>query len=153
MKRVAQKLFIAGMLAALAGLGQAYAETGQGDAQGQTPKQGMMGKGQMHKGGPGERLRYMARKLQLTEEQKGQIKPILQDEFKQMKALREDTSLSREQKREKMQDIHNAAYEKIKPILTPEQQKKHDEMRRKAMEQREDMRKKKGAEPPPSAQQ
>jgi Spy/CpxP family protein refolding chaperone len=41
-----------------------------------------------------------------------------------MKALREDTSLSQEDRRAKMKEIRDAMQAKIKEILTPEQYKK-----------------------------
>ena len=79
---------------------------------------------------PEKRLMKMSQSLNLTEEQEAKIKPFLEDESTKIKAIRDDSSLTREQKRAKVREIHSATYEQFKPILTLEQQKKHDEMRK-----------------------
>lgn len=48
--------------------------------------------------------------------------------MKQMKAVHEDSSLSAEQKRDKMKSIHDSSHEQINAVLTPEQQTKFKEM-------------------------
>lgn len=75
-----------------------------------------------------KRLMKMGCMLNLSEEQKAKIAPVLEQESVKVKAVREDSSLTREQRRQKMRDIHTATYTQIKPMLTPEQQKKHEEM-------------------------
>jgi Spy/CpxP family protein refolding chaperone len=60
----------------------------------------------------------------LTNEQQKQLKPILQDEFKQLKAVKDDASMSPEQKKAKAAKIHAGAKSQIGSILTPEQKKK-----------------------------
>jgi len=71
----------------------------------------------------------VAQELDLTKDQKQQLKPILQEEAQKLKALRTDTSLSRQQKRQKLQQIRQDMVAKIKPILTPEQLVKWQELR------------------------
>ncbi len=73
--------------------------------------------------------------LNLTEEQKSKLRPILIDERMQMESLRNDTSLSDDQKVEKAHQIRAAAAPKIKAVLTPEQLKKLADMQQKAMQQ------------------
>lgn len=90
------------------------------------------------------RLEEMSKQLNLTDDQKAKLKPILQDEGQQMKAVHEDTSLTHEQKKAKMKDIREAHRPQIDQILTPDQQKKWEEMKQKAKEQRE---KKSGGQP------
>jgi Spy/CpxP family protein refolding chaperone len=51
---------------------------------------------------------------------RAKIQPLLEDEHKQLAALRENTSLSREEKQAKFKQIHT--YDQIKPILTEQQQ-------------------------------
>ncbi len=73
-------------------------------------------------GGPqGDRLEMMKEKLSLTAEQAEKIKPLLEKDREKIMALRQDASLSREEKGEKMREILKASMEAIKPILTPEQ--------------------------------
>jgi Spy/CpxP family protein refolding chaperone len=81
---------------------------------------------------PEKRLMKMERSLNLTEEQKTKIKPILDEESLKIKTIREDAALTPDQKRAKVREIHSATYDQIKPVLTAEQQKKHDEMRKSA---------------------
>jgi len=80
----------------------------------------------------------MSENLNLTEEQKAKIRPILEDEAEQLKALRADTSLSPEQSRAKARESRSSTRSQIDQILTPEQKGKRTEMQRKARERREE---------------
>jgi len=77
----------------------------------------------------GDRLAMLTEKLGLTEAQQEQIKPILKSEFEQMKALKDDTTTPKDEKREKFKSIHQAAEEQINAILTPEQLQKMKDWR------------------------
>lgn len=70
----------------------------------------------------------MTKNLGLTADQQQQVAAILKAQAEQGKALRDDTSLSKEQRREKMQAQGKATREKIRALLTPEQQAKLDAM-------------------------
>ncbi len=59
--------------------------------------------------------------LNLTDDQKEKVKPILKDQMEQMKALRGDTSLTPEDRRGKVKDIHQATNAKLKTIFNTEQ--------------------------------
>lgn len=83
----------------------------------------------MHQRQHGNRLDWLSKQLNLTDEQKAKIKPILADEGKQMRTVREDTSLSQQQKHEKMMQLHETVDSQINDVLTPEQQKKFAEVR------------------------
>lgn len=78
------------------------------------------------------KLQQISTELNLTDEQKTQIKPVLQDEFTQLKGVRNDSSMSPEQKKAKATEIHQSAKSQISSFLTPEQQKKLAEMRETA---------------------
>ena len=82
-------------------------------------------------------LQQLSEKLNLTEEQKTAIKPILAAEANDIKAVHQDTSLSTEQKTAKVKEIREAGREKINALLTPEQQKKFAEMKEQAVQRRE----------------
>jgi Spy/CpxP family protein refolding chaperone len=71
-----------------------------------------------------ERLKRMSERLNLTDEQKEKIRPMLRGEADQMKALHEDQSLSPEQRREKGRQIRRATDKQIRETLTPEQRGK-----------------------------
>ena len=67
--------------------------------------------------------------LGLTEEQKKQIVPILQQELKQLGELKKDASLSGLGKVEALRKIGVSFDEKIKPLLNADQQAKFQAMR------------------------
>lgn len=74
----------------------------------------------------------MAEELSLTADQKGKLKPILEDEAQKIKTLRADTSLSAKEKRAKLAEFREATNAKVKPILTPDQATKWEKMRKEA---------------------
>ena len=76
-----------------------------------------------------QKLQAMSQQLQLTPQQKQQIKPILMDEAPKLKALKADTSLGPMQKAMKMRQIGQDTDTKLKPILTPEQYEKWEQIR------------------------
>lgn len=90
--------------------------------------------GNMHRDRVGERLEWLSRHLNLTEDQKKLLKPMLTGEFKQMRAVGEDASLTQNQKRERMKQIHEASRPQVQAILTPEQQQKFAQMKEEAKE-------------------
>jgi Spy/CpxP family protein refolding chaperone len=80
----------------------------------------------------GDFLRELSAKLNLTDEQQAAIRPILVSEAEDIKAVRQDTELTVEQKQAKIQEIREKSREKINAVLTPEQQKKFAEMKGEA---------------------
>ena len=77
----------------------------------------------------GERLQGLAEQLKLTDEQKEKIKPILQDERKKVRELRENKDLARQDRVAKLKEIREDIRAKVKPILTPEQLEKWNKLR------------------------
>jgi hypothetical protein len=77
--------------------------------------------------------------LGLNEQQKQQILPFLQDEVKQLGALKKNTSLKPREKVEQLKQIGSAIDAKIMPLLDQQQQKKfqalREEKRREMIEQ------------------
>jgi Spy/CpxP family protein refolding chaperone len=84
---------------------------------------------QMQKTQRESRMEYLSKELNLTDEQKTKLKPILADEGKQMRAVHDDTSLTQDQRREKMKELRANSETQINDILTPEQQKKFEELK------------------------
>jgi hypothetical protein len=64
------------------------------------------------------------------------LKPILQAQAQQ---LRDDPSLSPEQKSAKKQIIHELTHDQIDNVLTPEQQEKFKQMKRDGIEKHKEM--------------
>jgi Spy/CpxP family protein refolding chaperone len=112
-------------LGALLGLGQVALS-------GQEPSIQAVGRRAGRRDRVEERLQRMNEQLNLTDEQKAKIRPILQEQMKQLRALRQDTSLAPEQKGEKTRQIRKSAREQIDQILTLEQMAKRAEMRKHA---------------------
>ena len=81
-------------------------------------------------------MQRLSSRLNLSEEQKKQIRPILDEEVGKLKDLRNDTNLNKEEKRTKFKKIADDTFGKIHQLLTPDQQKKHDELRQQALERR-----------------
>jgi Spy/CpxP family protein refolding chaperone len=76
-----------------------------------------------------EKLQHISSELNLSDDQKQQLKPILQSEFQQLKAVKDDASLSPDQKQSKAQEIQQNAKSQMATILTPDQQKKLQSMK------------------------
>jgi len=76
-------------------------------------------------------------KLNLTDDQKAQVKKIHEDMRAQAEAVKSDSTLSADQQHAKLEGIRKSAHEQVKQLLTPDQRKqmKADEMARKAARQ------------------
>ena len=74
-----------------------------------------------HRGG---RLAKLADELALTDAQKTQLKPILQDARQQAKAIKDDTTLTPDARKAKMKDLQKSTRSQMLSILTPEQRAK-----------------------------
>ncbi|MBT0665200.1 hypothetical protein KI809_12910 [Geobacter pelophilus] len=89
---------------------------------------------------PDKRLNLMTRNLGLTKDQQQKIRPILEEEAAQLNALRGNDSYNRDERRAQLQQLNEATYEKIKPYLSPDQQKKHELARQTIKENRSKQR-------------
>ncbi|MBS1800737.1 MAG: hypothetical protein JSS95_13030 [Acidobacteria bacterium] len=116
------------------------------DAAPASPPQGQMGPrggGRME----GRQLEMLTKRLNLTADQQTQVKAIDEDTSKQMMAVRNDTSLSQDDRRSKMMTIRKASQDKIRGILTDDQKTKYDAL---LAEQQQRMRGRgQGGEAPP----
>jgi len=70
-----------------------------------------------------KRLRHLSKRLNLTDDQKEKLRPILQDEANQIKAVDDDTSLTPQQRHRKEKEIHVATRSQMDGILTDDQKK------------------------------
>jgi len=81
--------------------------------------------GDMHRNhSPEARLDWLSQQLNLTDEQKEKLRPILADESKQIKAVWDDTSLTQDQKHAKAKLIKESTRPQIDAVLRPEQRQK-----------------------------
>ncbi len=63
----------------------------------------------------------IAQQLNLTDDQKTKVQPILEAQRQKMSDLRQDTSLSPEDRKAKVQEIRKDTLDQLKDILTPDQ--------------------------------
>jgi periplasmic protein CpxP/Spy len=124
------RLAISGLLATGLTLGSAAAFAQQDNAAPTPPQQGN-GYGHQHKT-PDEQVARMTKRYNLSSDQQAQIKPILANQQQQMQALRQDSSLSREDKMAKMKSIRDDSSTKIQALLNDGQKQKfaQDQQRR-----------------------
>ena len=86
---------------------------------------------------PGAMMERVNTELGLTADQQAKWKAIGEQEKTAMKALRDDTSVDKKDKRAKAQEINKGFAEQRQAILTPDQATKFNEMRAKMRERRE----------------
>src|SRR5271168_4015753 len=70
----------------------------------------------------------IAKQLDLTDDQKPKVKPIIDDMMTKIRAVRTDQTLSQDDKRSKMKEIRDDASTQLKDILTPDQYDKWTKM-------------------------
>ena len=89
----------------------------------------------------GNPLEHLSKDLNLTDDQKTKVQPIIDQTKPQLAAIHKEAM-------EKMHALMESAGAQIRPLLTPEQQQKYDAMKkahedmRKAMEEMHDARSK-----------
>ena len=137
MKNQLCRLAISGLLATGLTLCSAAAFAQQDSAAAPTPNASapQQGGGHGQWGGhqtPDEQVARMTKRYNLSSDQQTQIKPILANQQQQMQALRQDSSLSREDKMAKMKSIHEDSSSKIQAVLNDSQKQKfaQDQQRR-----------------------
>jgi G3E family GTPase len=94
--------------------------------------------GQCLAGGPrhhGNRLDRISAELGLSDQQKTQIQEVFKAHKAELQAIREDQSLTREQKMEKAKGVFQVIKTQAQPILTTEQQQKWEQMKEQFKEQ------------------
>jgi Spy/CpxP family protein refolding chaperone len=74
------------------------------------------------------RLEMMSKQLNLTDAQKEKIRPLLKHEMERMREIRNNTSLSQAEARQRMATVRRNTREHIAEVLTPEQKKQWREM-------------------------
>src|SRR6201996_2206 len=138
MKNQLCRIALSGLLATGLALGSAAAfaqESPAPDASAQQPG-GHMGRQPMT---PDEQVARMTKRYNLSADQQTQIKPIVADAQQKMMALRQDSSMSRDDKMTKMMSIRQDANTKIEAVLndTQKQQFTQDQQRmQERMQQR-----------------
>ena len=81
-----------------------------------------------HRGRAEQRIKELKAKLGLTDAQVEQIKTILKGQMQAMRDIREDDSLSDDDRRAKLMALMKSSHDQVRAILTPDQQKIFDAM-------------------------
>ncbi len=136
-RKISITLFLFAFAAALMVVGQASHALQTAPA---AQEHGAMGGSMTGSMTPENRLKMLTEKLNLTEDQQAKLKPIIEDQSKQMKTLHDDTSLAPADKQAKMKELHESSIEKMNAILTPDQQTKWKQMRQEMMEKHKEMK-------------
>jgi periplasmic protein CpxP/Spy len=100
---------------------------------------------------PNKRAEMIAKHLNLNADQQAKVADILKAEQSQMESVHSDASLSQQDRRTKMMDIHKASNDQIRGLLNADQQKKWDEMQSRR-EQWMQGQHQGGEAPPPDSQ-
>jgi hypothetical protein len=105
----------------------------QDSPSGNPQSQPSQGQGGWHHGpqDPAQRTKELTKHLNLTSDQQTKVQDLFQSEHSQMESLHQDTSLSQQDRRAKMMDIHKATDTQVRALLDSNQQKKWDEMQAK----------------------
>jgi protein CpxP len=111
-------LLVAALLTGLSALAQDSSQPAP------APKQN-----RMHGDSAEKRLKRMSKRLNLTDEQKEKLRPILEQEEKQATAVDSDSTLSQQQKHKKMHEIRLNSRSQMDGILTTEQKEQMPKMR------------------------
>jgi hypothetical protein len=84
---------------------------------------------------PDEAVDRLGSKLNLSEDQKAQIKPIIVDRREKLAALQSDGSMRRRKKAREMKSIVEASDKKINALLNDDQKKQYAEIEQQMREQ------------------
>jgi Spy/CpxP family protein refolding chaperone len=125
--------------------GAAFAQTQSSGTQDQSQSQ----MGEHHRRGDRQQdmrqhMDKMATELNLSADQKTQWQGIMKDQMSQARSIRQDSSLSEDQKKAKLKELHESTQSKVNAVLTPDQQKKFADMRKDMREDRKEHRHKGG---------
>jgi len=77
---------------------------------------------------PDRMAKHLGKRLSLSSDQVAQIKPVLEDRTQQMQALRADTSLSQQDRRNKAHQIMQDSNSKIEAVLNDTQKQQFEQM-------------------------
>lgn len=93
-----------------------------------------------HQADPNKQIQHLTKKLNLTADQQNQILPILTSRQQQMESIRNDSSLSPEDRRAKLRAAREDADTKIRGVLNDDQKKTYDQMQQQMREHRQEHR-------------
>jgi hypothetical protein len=127
LKHSSRVLMLAALACAVAAV--AVAQNNTSNDQQSAPASGPSEQWQGHRHfDPQQRTDMLTKQFNLTSDQQTKVLDILKSQQTQMEKLRSDSSLSQDDRRSKMMDIHKSSNDQIRALLDPGQQKKWDKM-------------------------
>jgi septal ring factor EnvC (AmiA/AmiB activator) len=81
-----------------------------------------------------QQMKHLTKALKLSDDQQTKVRSALEDQHKQMEQIHNDSSLSRDDRFNKMKQIRESTNTQIKSVLNEDQQKKFDEIQQKHQE-------------------
>jgi Spy/CpxP family protein refolding chaperone len=130
MKRTLLTSALALTLAATTAIAQQTTQQPSSDATAQQPT-GQYGHHRGHdKMDPYKAAQHVGKKLGLSDDQTAKLEPIFADSQQKMSALRANTGLTPDQRREQMKAIHKDTQSQLATVLTPDQLQQLHGMRR-----------------------
>ncbi|HEY6391413.1 MAG TPA: hypothetical protein VIX89_09055 [Bryobacteraceae bacterium] len=90
---------------------------------------------------PKSQVQRIVDQLNLTPDQKAKVDPFLEEDATKVRALRDDSSLSTEDRKKKSAEIRKGTVAKLKPILTEEQWKQFEQLREERQKQSKNKKK------------
>lgn len=121
-------------ISTLLGVGIAVATPVPGQTAAAPQAQEQAQDGSHHAPDPKRQIQVLTKRLNLNADQQSQILSILNDRAQQVQALRADSSLSRQDRHDKMREIRETSNTKIRALLTADQQQTFDQMQQRARE-------------------
>jgi Spy/CpxP family protein refolding chaperone len=120
MKRILIHSTLALTLAATAAFAQ-QSTPAPADSQNSAAQQPAGPHGRHHAFDAHKAAQHISKKLGLTQDQTAKLEPILTDRQQKMTALRSDTSLTKDQRRDQMRSIMKDSHAQLATVLTPDQ--------------------------------
>jgi len=86
-----------------------------------------MGMGMGHPPKPKRQLKHMTRMLNLTPDQQHKMLPMIRENDKQMRAIRDNSSLSPQQRHQQMRALMMDTHQKMESVMTDTQKQQFDQ--------------------------
>jgi protein CpxP len=91
-----------------------------------------------------DRMKQMTKQLDLSADQQAKIKPILEDQQKQMMDMRNSSTGDRQAMREKMVQMRQNTRNQIRALLNDKQKETYDKLEQQRQQRMQEMRNRRG---------
>jgi hypothetical protein len=127
-------------LSAAFGLGTAFAAPVQDNAQTNGTTAPAAREGRWHNADPSQQVAHLSKRLKLTQDQQNQLLPIFTNRQQQIQGIMNDSSLSKEQRHEKMQAIRQQTDSQVTAVLNDTQKQQYEAMQQRQRERMKERR-------------